>query len=130
VRITENRIYFGIIEDMLASIYPVEGQRARWLGGIMKMRLLFSAFLAMVMIQLAPLAAWSHCYNDGYGYPGPGYGVSVTPWQARQIYRAERAGFGYGGPRPYAYPAYGAYGYPPPGYYHHGFVTNVARAIF
>ena len=96
----------------------------------MKMRLLFSAVLAMVMIQLAPLAAWSHCYNDGYGCSGPGrgYGVSVTPWQARQMYRAERVG--YYGPRAYpVYPAYGAYGYPP-GYYHHGFVTNVARAIF
>ncbi len=115
---------------MSASLNPVEGERALRLGGIMKMRLLFSALLAMVMIQFAPLAAWSHCWNDGYGWSGPGprYGVNVTPWQARQIYRAERVG--YYGPRPFpAYPAYGAYGYPP-GYYHHGFVTNVARAIF
>jgi hypothetical protein len=86
----------------------------------MKMRLLFSALLAMVMIQLAPLAAWSHCWHDGYGCRSYGYG-GVSPWQARQMYRAERVGYG-------AYPAYGAYGYP--GHYHHGLVTSVGRAIF
>ena len=88
----------------------------------MKIRLVLPALLTLVMFQLLPQAAWSYPgWHDGCR-PGYGYG-GVSPWQARQMYRAQR-GYGYGA---YA-PCGGGYGYP--GYYHHGLISGLGRAIF
>jgi hypothetical protein len=79
----------------------------------MRLNAAVPALVAMVLIQLAPQAAWSWGGNCRYNY--------VPPAEARRIWRAEH--FGYA--RPYGY-----YAPQRPYYYHGGLLSGVTRAIF